>query len=174
MMNPSRSLLIKPIAFIWFLVITPQLLAQKETNWWYFGKNISLNFNNITGGLPEVKDVSSLETYEANSTIFESDVYSISAKGECGQISDTIEISSCHCTMRFPNVFTPNGDGYNDSFKPIDLCDIESYSLSVFNRWGVEVFNTKVLNDFWLGEFNGKSCVSGVYFLESRIPVSRQ
>ncbi|HEX5002946.1 MAG TPA: PKD domain-containing protein [Bacteroidia bacterium] len=40
-----------------------------------------------------------------------------------------------------PNSFTPNNDGINDLFGPVGH-SVESYDLSVFNRWGQEVFHS--------------------------------
>jgi len=38
-----------------------------------------------------------------------------------------------------PNVFTPNGDGENDIFKPIGT-SFEPKSMKIFNRWGQLIF----------------------------------
>ncbi|MFK8005549.1 MAG: gliding motility-associated C-terminal domain-containing protein [Saprospiraceae bacterium] len=67
-----------------------------------------------------------------------------------------------------PNAFSPNGDGYNDSFffQSPDPATITSFK--VFNRWGSLVFETKeaMLNSAqggWDGMVNGKIVQSGVY-----------
>ncbi len=67
-----------------------------------------------------------------------------------------------------PNVFTPNGDGYNDIFEPkvtgADL--IVSAKTVIFNRWGNILCDT----DDPLIQWDGKSkqtmmdCPSGTYF----------
>jgi gliding motility-associated-like protein len=52
-----------------------------------------------------------------------------------------------------PNSFTPNGDGTNDIFLPIITSgvDLKGYELSIFNRWGEEVFKTNDITQGWDG-----------------------
>lgn len=40
----------------------------------------------------------------------------------------------------YPNVFTPNGDGLNDTFFPV-RDGVKSYSLEIYDRWGQKVYN---------------------------------
>jgi gliding motility-associated-like protein len=61
--------------------------------------------------------------------------------------------------LTLPNIFTPNGDGENDSFLPFEEFP-GRWQLTVFNRWGTEVFNT---NNIALG-WNGGDCISGTYY----------
>ena len=64
-----------------------------------------------------------------------------------------------------PNVFTPNGDGKNDYFKPIIIENINTMNTLVFNRWGNVVFESETVNFEWDGKNNsGKSVDEGVYF----------
>lgn len=63
-----------------------------------------------------------------------------------------------------PNIFTPNGDGNNDVYK-IDLDgNIEKFNLRIYNRWGMELFSTSSINDYWDGNFNGQKVAAGTYF----------
>jgi gliding motility-associated-like protein len=65
-----------------------------------------------------------------------------------------------------PNVFTPNGDGINDYFKPyfINLNDITSYEMVIFNRWGQQVYNCVNKNEKgWDGTYVGKKCDVDTY-----------
>jgi gliding motility-associated-like protein len=63
----------------------------------------------------------------------------------------------------FPNAFTPNGDGMNDLFLPILSGKTITQSLSVFNRWGQEVFFTNSAGTGWDGTFNGMPETMGVF-----------
>ena len=58
-----------------------------------------------------------------------------------------------------PNAFSPNGDGINDYFEIIGIDKYEGNSISIFNRWGNEVY--KAVNygisttpQFWDGKSN--------------------
>ncbi len=64
-----------------------------------------------------------------------------------------------------PNAFTPNGDGYNNVFKPVFSLgfDAKKYNLSIFNRWGELVFGTDSFDEGWDGMFAGKPCPDGIY-----------
>lgn len=63
-----------------------------------------------------------------------------------------------------PNVFTPNADGFFDSWKT-ETNDYQKVSLKVFDRWGVRVFETNDLSQGWNGNnMKGKNCETGVYF----------
>jgi gliding motility-associated-like protein len=78
---------------------------------------------------------------------------------------DTIEIKDCS-DLTLPNVFTPNGDGKNDFFKPKIEGEIRAYTIQVFNRWGKEVYQSADYEEGWNGRnFNsGADCSVGVYF----------
>ena len=65
-----------------------------------------------------------------------------------------------------PNVFTPDGDQFNETFQPIFTSgyDPYDYHLMIFNRWGellFESYNSKV---GWDGTYGGGDLVEdGVY-----------
>ncbi|MDX5326465.1 MAG: gliding motility-associated C-terminal domain-containing protein [Bacteroidota bacterium] len=65
----------------------------------------------------------------------------------------------------FPNVFTPNNDGVNDCFPSKALPVNNCYSLSIFNRWGQEIFSTDRTDQCWDGNLqNGNPASEGTYF----------
>ena len=72
-----------------------------------------------------------------------------------------------------PNVFTPNGDGFNDVFEPkaTGLSLIINAKTLIFNRWGNILWDT----DNPLIQWNGKSkltkadCPAGTYFYVTEI-----
>jgi len=65
-----------------------------------------------------------------------------------------------------PNAFTPNGDGKNELFmgKGI-LMGSSAFSLTVWNRYGQQIFQTSSPNEGWNGKVNniGKKAVQGAY-----------
>lgn len=61
-----------------------------------------------------------------------------------------------------PNVFTPRRDinrtfGMRNNIKAID------FTMTVFNRWGLKVFETNNQDEHWDGTYNGKECPEGSY-----------
>ncbi len=75
---------------------------------------------------------------------------------------DTIlaEITVQEFELEVPNVFTPNGDGVNDTYEIPLLERYISNRLVVFNRWGQKVFEASDYNNDW----DGGTLSDGVYF----------
>jgi gliding motility-associated-like protein len=64
-----------------------------------------------------------------------------------------------------PNVFTPNGDGTNDTFH-LEEKGLSSVSAMFFNRWGNEVYSWSGLNGSWNGKStDGSELPDGVYLV---------
>jgi gliding motility-associated-like protein len=63
-----------------------------------------------------------------------------------------------------PNVFTPNGDGMNDKLVFVGIDENATFSLQIFNRWGIKVFETEDPLDYWNGKNGGSAVSSGTYF----------
>ena len=61
-----------------------------------------------------------------------------------------------------PNSFTPNGDGLNDEFM-VKGAGIKSFKLSVFDRWGVLLFETDNVTNAWNGTYRSKELPNGIY-----------
>lgn len=68
------------------------------------------------------------------------------------------------CEFKFPNAFTPDGDTLNDDFGAIDDCQLISFSMQIFNRWGKIVFQTNDYRDRWDGSFENEPAPSEMYF----------
>ncbi|MBE0641796.1 MAG: gliding motility-associated C-terminal domain-containing protein, partial [Bacteroidales bacterium] len=53
--------------------------------------------------------------------------------------------------------FTPNGDGLNDGFGPIGWnMDVEDYEMSIFDRWGKQIFFSRDPLETWNGKVNNQ------------------
>ena len=63
-----------------------------------------------------------------------------------------------------PNSFTPDGDEFNQTWKPSILgTDIYGYELRVFNRWGEVIWESNDLNIGWDGTYQGRKVATGIY-----------
>lgn len=79
--------------------------------------------------------------------------------------TDSVIVKS-DCFVDVPNAFTPNGDGVNDYFFPRSLLSsgLIKFSMSIFNRWGQEIFVSQTLNGSgWDGKLNGVPQPADVY-----------
>lgn len=59
-----------------------------------------------------------------------------------------------------PNVFTPNGDGYNDQLEFVGIDMTQEYRIEIFNRWGNRVYEGTDALAHW----DGGGHDAGVYF----------
>ncbi len=83
--------------------------------------------------------------------------------GESFERSIGVEYEDCPCAVEAPNIFTPNGDGRNDSFGVIAACAVIDFELNVYNRWGQLVFRTTDISARWQGTQHGQISPAGVY-----------
>ena len=67
--------------------------------------------------------------------------------------------------LPIPNVFSPNGDGHNDVFR-VEAGEVSAFSMEVFDRWGLKVFESGSMDHAWNGELDnaGKVVPEGTYF----------
>ncbi len=88
----------------------------------------------------------------------------------CQTLTDSIFIQKLLYEM--PNIFSPNGDGDNDVFKPFFLGEMEVVELTVYNRWGQIVFESNDANNpGWEGKKGDKDAPSEVYIYRVRVGV---
>ena len=68
-------------------------------------------------------------------------------------------------TVKVPTAMTPNGDGSNERFEPIEeLTGLNEHTMMVFNRWGEKVWESTDFAAGWDGKQNGKFVADGTYF----------
>ncbi len=67
--------------------------------------------------------------------------------------------------VNIPNVFTPNNDGFNDTFFIETYGEFEIAVMKIFNRWGILIWETSSPTEFWDGkDRGGEEYSSGTYF----------
>ncbi|MFM9004997.1 MAG: gliding motility-associated C-terminal domain-containing protein, partial [Flavobacteriales bacterium] len=77
----------------------------------------------------------------------------------CVDTLTTFIIIESDGTVTLPNIFTPNGDGDNDRFVPFEAFP-GKWQLTIFSRWGAELFATTNLTQGW----NGEDAPAGTYY----------
>jgi gliding motility-associated-like protein len=110
-------------------------------------------------------------TYEWTGTNFMGDtrvvtvptegVYTVTVTTADGCVGEaTYEVSSIACTIQ--RGISPNGDEYNQYF---DLETLDVAQLSIFNRYGQEVYTKSNYTNEWHGQANnGDELPTGTYF----------
>ena len=67
-----------------------------------------------------------------------------------------------------PNLFSPNDDGISDTFAIGGIQDFPDFSLTIYDRWGSEVYNYSNNGNvnplWWDGTYRGNPVPEGVYF----------
>lgn len=66
--------------------------------------------------------------------------------------------------IRIYNVFTPNNDGYNDTWGIPSVSLSEEIQVQVFNKYGELLFETKNPKEQWDGTYQGKNLPADTYF----------
>lgn len=67
--------------------------------------------------------------------------------------------------MTIANVFTPNGDGRNDTFSIPDISQYPQNELMIVNRWGASVYQAKNYQNNWTGDMLDE----GTYFYSLKV-----
>jgi gliding motility-associated-like protein len=68
-----------------------------------------------------------------------------------------------------PNIVTPNGDGYNDTWE-IDLDKFPGAEVTIFDRWGEIIYESKEYRNDWDLRYHGKLLADGTYFYILKAP----
>ncbi len=138
---------------------------NSETWWWDFGDNLG---------------VSSEEHPAYEYTSDSADVYKVvlvsTNEYQCHDTVVGFVTIKPHFTFYIPNAFTPRSNGINDMFTPVgEGFDIDSYKMTIYDRWGQLLFQTNDITNGW----NGNSHISGqkvpngtyMYKIEVREPI---
>lgn len=120
----------------------------------------------------EIKSVDDARLYhwstgesEKSILISEPGIYSVSLINteNCSSVDTVIIEEKCEATFLYtPNAFTPNGDGYNDTFY-VKGENVYRFKIEIFNRWGEFLFETDNINTSWDGTYLGNEVSTGVY-----------
>ena len=101
-----------------------------------------------------------------NITVTQPGLYSVTAsQGSC-RATAKYAVAACDFHLWLPNAITPSkNDGLNDVFcLPLRAQSmINDFEISIFDRWGEQVFHSTDKAFQWDGSVNGKMAVNAVY-----------
>jgi gliding motility-associated-like protein/uncharacterized repeat protein (TIGR01451 family) len=88
----------------------------------------------------------------------------VNASGCQSALSNIIQTEvNCKEVISFPDIFTPNGDGINETIRP-SIPGIRKFRcFKVYNRWGNLVFETTDASRGWDGKFRGSDQPADTY-----------
>jgi gliding motility-associated-like protein len=139
---------------------------------WLGMNNGDCNFQEYVAVTPVISHSDWKEyTFEFTSTIdFENILFQTKSSDDDKVHSGNVLIDNSSlrinpCDLAIPNAFTPDGDGINDVFKLLqsECSAIKEYSFSIFNRWGVKVYQTSDADEGWNGLFKGEPAPTDTY-----------
>ncbi|WKN45481.1 fibronectin type III domain-containing protein [Tunicatimonas pelagia] len=98
--------------------------------------------------------------------------YQIEIRDQLGCVRPYIVSVNYTADLYIPNIFTPNGDGDNDTFRVINLdrftSDDDKATIIITSRWGNKVFESDAYTEenFW----DGGEYPDGLYFYRLNLP----
>ncbi len=133
---------------------------------WDFGDNHEMTGNITT--VYENQDGTDGPIVEPTHTFSDTGYYDVTLTietehGCTSTFTQTIYIEGDY-TFYTPNAFTPDGDGRNDTFRPLGIgIDRDDYKFYIFNRWGQLIFEGYNPFDEWDGKFQNVMSQQDVY-----------
>ncbi|SFN86329.1 gliding motility-associated C-terminal domain-containing protein [Bizionia echini] len=99
-------------------------------------------------------------------------IYTVSirdVKNNCGVVDDMVSV------IGFPNVFTPNSDGTNDTWNVQGVTALfqPSTRVQIFNRYGKLLKELSPLNGGWDGTYNGEIMPNDDYWFTVKLQDGR-
>jgi len=144
--------------------VYPDTCAEEELKYYiYYAQNENSDFSlidstNNTSYVFQTDPLSTVGcfTVTALDSLWNQSLYS---NVEC------VDIDECG-RIWFPNVITPNGDGFNDIYHADSINSVRNFKITIFNRWGTIVYKSDDPYFKWDGtdQNNGGICSPGTYF----------
>ncbi|MFZ4784007.1 MAG: choice-of-anchor L domain-containing protein [Flavobacteriales bacterium] len=86
-------------------------------------------------------------------------IYTISVEDDCGSVGQCMAVVIV-CDTKIPNIFTPNGDTFNQFFEIYGIEQFPRSKFTVWNRWGTIIYESENYQNKW----DGTDAPDGTYF----------
>lgn len=122
-------------------------------------------YNDSTGNLRNVYKGPFTDMTIRTISIDDYGTYFVTQTCDNGVCKDTIvtgfKVKTSYLLM--PTVFTPNGDGYNDEFRPT-YTSIKEYEIWIYNTMGKLMYESNDITVGWDGTHKGHEAPIGAYY----------
>lgn len=115
----------------------------------------------VMGNVSRLYDINPVYSFQKSGTYTVALIVT-DENSQCSSIDSTTHIVVTEAALEFPNVFTPNGDGVNDEFRPV-YKSLKSYSITIYNRWGRKIYSSSDPTTGWNGKEGNANAAEGVY-----------
>ncbi len=121
-------------------------------------------------------------TFDRFGFSFEKDPYHLFS--DSGKMNITLNVSdrySCESsisklihvlplnTIYVPNVFSPNNDNLNETFKPYGMPYANRYRMEIYNRWGALLYVSDDINKGWDGTYRNETVAPDIYLYKIQV-----
>jgi len=125
-------------------------------HWWYFGDN-SDSTSNLGNPTHTYQDTG---TYCANLIVMNN-------HGCSDTVTNCLVVGPAF-TLYIPSAFSPNGNGVNETFKPVGEY-VKNFEMYIFDRWGLELYHSTDINRGWDGTVHGGAAIEDTYIYKITI-----
>jgi gliding motility-associated-like protein len=131
---------------------------------YHFNTSVSHGIGHLTG----TWDQTYTNDFEADGdsswvvhTVGVSESYIYTVTDQCNvKDKDTLTLEALNCELVVPNIVTMNGDNINETFKIKNLDKNPGTAVTIFDRWGKQVFSSSNYDNKW----KPTELKDGVYF----------
>ncbi|MBP6455162.1 MAG: gliding motility-associated C-terminal domain-containing protein [Chitinophagaceae bacterium] len=150
------------------VITDPKLILSKSNDVNCDNKTIQLSVSGATDYSWSPSNLCSTPlSNTTNATINKTTTFTVIGKvGNCESI-DSITVNyynNSESGIFIPNAFSPNGDGKNDCWGVQAFGNYKSYFLTIYNRWGMPVFESTNPADCWNGNYRREKQNVDTYF----------
>jgi gliding motility-associated-like protein len=101
-------------------------------------------------------------------TVNKSGMYAVTVRDKICDFTDQDECNILYLSEALdyfvPNAFSPNLDGLNETFSvQFGLSSVDTFSISIYNLWGEQVYQSFDVNDKWDAKWKGDFVPGGTY-----------
>ncbi|MEO0403795.1 MAG: gliding motility-associated C-terminal domain-containing protein, partial [Bacteroidota bacterium] len=94
-------------------------------------------------------------------------IQTVTTENGC-QAQDTVQVNIIP-EIDIPDGFTPNDDGKNDVWQLGNIAFYPSTTVTIFNRWGEELYQSQGYSEPWDGMYQGNPLPIGTYYYVIRV-----